>query len=277
MPEGHLEVELLKATGLKDVEAFGKSDPYAVLTCGSAPKQQSKVLPDAGSNPVWNETLLVEIHSDNPPELLISLFDKETKGKDEPMGTVSEPMNGSKAPCKFPPVLPRLSSGPIFIWMEEKKVPPTKYKVQLANGKFHGELEVRLKFYPKKAYKGTLTVKLLEGRDLVSADFASKTDPYAVLKCDSQQHKSKVMKNAGANPVWNETFVFETSGNATNLEVALFDKDTFSKDDPLGDVTIPLLKAFIKGEVAPMPYQVLGKAGQPQGNIVVGLSFTSKA
>ncbi|KAH7416162.1 hypothetical protein KP509_14G078200 [Ceratopteris richardii] len=249
MPEGHLEVELLKATGLKDVEAFGKSDPYAVLTCGSAPKQQSKVLPDAGSNPVWNETLLVEIHSDNPPELLISLFDKETKGKDEPMGTVRVPLANAYS---------------------QKKVPPTKYKVQLANGKFHGELEVRLKFYPKKAYKGTLTVKLLEGRDLVSADFA-------MLKCDSQQHKSKVMKNAGANPVWNETFVFETSGNATNLEVALFDKDTFSKDDPLGDVTIPLLKAFIKGEVAPMPYQVLGKAGQPQGNIVVGLSFTSKA
>ncbi|KAI5081581.1 hypothetical protein GOP47_0001324 [Adiantum capillus-veneris] len=257
MPEGNLEVELLRAYGLKDVEAMGKSDPYAVLTCGNAPKQQSKVLQDAGGNPVWNETFNMELKGgDNPPELLISLFDKEKKGKDEPMGTVRVPL------------------ATVY---SQKQVPPTKYKVQLASGKFYGEIELRLKFSPKQTKKGTLQVKLVEGRDLVSSDIASKTDPYAVLKCDGQQHKSHVMKNAGANPVWNETFVFETTSNANELEVDLFDKDTFSKDDPLGKAKISLDKVFLANQVAPTPYQVLGKAGQPQGNLVVGLNFTPKA
>ncbi|KAH7426106.1 hypothetical protein KP509_11G085100 [Ceratopteris richardii] len=173
------------------MEAFRKSDPYAVLTCG------------ARSNPVWTETLL------------------EKKGKDELMGTVRVPQAN--------------------IVYSQKQVPPTKYKVELANRNFHGELEVHLKFYPKKSYKGTLNVKLLEGHDLISVAAADKIiDPYAMLKCDSQQHKITIMKNAGASLVWNETFVFKICGNASNLEVALFDKDTFSKDDPLGNVTIPL-------------------------------------
>ncbi|MCO5601239.1 hypothetical protein L7F22_055358 [Adiantum nelumboides] len=246
----------------------GKSDPYAVLTCGNAPKQQSKVLQDAGGNPVWNETFTMELKGgDNPPELLVSIFDKEKKGKDEPMGTVRVPL------------------ATVYT---QKQVPPTKYKVQLASGKFHGEIEIRLKFSPKQTRKGTLQVKLAEGRDLVSSDIASKNECKNPFYCsnhnvnccnraDNWLHEWKCETDAGANPVWNETFVFETSGNANELEVDLFDKDTFSKDDPLGKAKISLDKVFSTNQVAPTPYQVLGKAGQPQGNIVIGLNFTPKA
>mmetsp|Transcript_22081 Transcript_22081/g.37752 ORF Transcript_22081/g.37752 Transcript_22081/m.37752 type:complete len:598 (+) Transcript_22081:88-1881(+) len=52
---GALEVTLMHASDLKDVELMGRQDPYCVMTVGSK-NFRSKTHTDGGKNPVWNET-----------------------------------------------------------------------------------------------------------------------------------------------------------------------------------------------------------------------------
>lgn len=252
MPEGTLEVELLQAHELKDVETFGKSDPYALLSCGLQ-KQRSRTIHEGGSNPVWNQSFLFEI-PDGISELDIALYDQERHGKDEAMGTLAIPLTKVYT---------------------ERQVPPAKHKVQLPDGKFRGELELRLKFFPK-VHHGNLEVHLLQGHGLISADAWDKSDPYAVIFCDKQVQKSRVIENGGSDPTWDQTLVFDLHSDITEICVKLFDKDTFTADEPLGISTIPLHKVFAVGHMPASSYKVLGKLGQLQGEIIVGLKFVPK-
>eukprot|EP00250_Pteridium_aquilinum_P015054 c22349_g1_i1 orf=271-1032(+) len=252
MPEGTVEVELIKAHDLKDVESFGKSDPYAFLECGHV-KHRSRTVHDGGSNPVWNQSFLFEI-PDGVPELSIHLYDSERHGKDEAMGVTIIPL------------------APVYV---QRQIAPTKYKVQLPNGSFHGELELRLKFFPK-VHHGALDLHLLKGHGLLSADVLDKSDPYALVTCHKQTLKSRVIEDGGADPQWDQTLVFSIDSEVTEVLIKLFDRDTFTADDPLGTAIVPLHKAFAEGYVPPTAYKVLGKQGQPQGEVTVGLKYTPK-
>lgn len=252
MPEGAVEIELIRALDLKDVETFGKSDPYAVLQIGEL-NQRSRTIHDGGKNPSWNQSFLIEI-SDGLHDLDIALFDQERRGSDEAMGSVRIPL------------------GKLFV---ERQIPPSKFKVQRPDGKFQGELELGLKFFPK-VHHGVLEVLLLEAHGLLDTDiFAGKSDPYAVVYCHKDIQKSHVIIGT-SDPVWNETFRFNVDSDVLEILIKLFDKDNWKADDPLGNVVVPLHKAFSTGQVPPTRYKVLGPKGQPQGEISVELKFTKQ-
>jgi hypothetical protein len=44
---------------------------------------------------------------------------------------------------------------------------------------------------------------------LQDADFFGKNDPYALVSVGAQQHRTRTLKGAGTDPVWNETFSFQ--------------------------------------------------------------------
>ncbi|MCO5597870.1 hypothetical protein L7F22_051955 [Adiantum nelumboides] len=251
MPEGTVEVELVKAHGLKDVESFGKSDPYATVTIGTQ-KQQSRTVHDGGENPVWNQSFLIEI-PDGPQELDITVFDQERRGMDEKMGTVS------------------IHLSELFV---KRHIPPCKYKVQRPDGKFHGELEVGLKFFPK-VHHGALEVHLLEAHGLLDTDAFGKSDPYAIIYCQKELQKSIVI-NGTSDPVWNQKFVFNVNSEVTEIFIKLFDKDDVVADDALGSVLVPLSKVFTQGHIPPTRYKVMGSKGQPQGEVSLALKFTPR-
>lgn len=252
MPQGTVEVELIRGHDLKDVEAFGKSDPYAVLSCGHV-THRSRTIHDGGSNPVWNQTFLFKV-PDGITNLAIAIYDLETHGRDEVMGTVLIPLDSVYA---------------------HREIAPAKYKAQLRSGRYQGEVELRLKFFPK-VHHGSLELHLVKGHGLLSADVFDKSDPYAVITCNKQILKSRTMENAGSDPIWDQTFVFTIDSEVTEATIKLFDRDTFTEDDPLGDATIPLQLVFTQGYVPPADYKVVGKAGKPQGEVKVGLKFIPK-
>jgi Ca2+-dependent lipid-binding protein len=53
-PQGRLNVTVIKANDLKNMEMIGKSDPYAVLHIRPLFKVKTKVI-DNNLNPIWNE------------------------------------------------------------------------------------------------------------------------------------------------------------------------------------------------------------------------------
>ena len=98
--------------------------------------------------------------------------------------------------------------------------------------------------------KGKLRVLLKSAAGLLSADSNGLSDPYCRVralanaghKMDIVTKKSKTIKKT-LDPVWNEELSFEgtlQSFLSYGLMIHIVDYDTFSKDDPLGDVWVGL-------------------------------------
>uniref|UniRef100_A0A0D3F832 C2 domain-containing protein n=1 Tax=Oryza barthii TaxID=65489 RepID=A0A0D3F832_9ORYZ len=120
---------------------------------------------------------------------------------------------------------------------------------------------------------GTLEVLLVGAKGLENTDYLCNMDPYAVLKCRSQEQRSSIASGKGSNPEWNENFVFTVSDKATELLIKLLDSDTGSADDFVGEATIPLEAVYTEGSIPPTLYNVV-KDEHYCGEIKVGLTFT---
>ncbi|XP_037450168.1 elicitor-responsive protein 3-like isoform X1 [Triticum dicoccoides] len=85
---------------------------------------------------------------------------------------------------------------------------------------------------------GTLEVLLVGAKGLENTDYLCNMDPYALLKCRSQEQRSSIASGKGSNPEWNESFVFTVSDHATELVIKLMDSDSGTSDDFVGEATI---------------------------------------
>ncbi|CAL8356509.1 unnamed protein product [Lota lota] len=94
----------------------------------------------------------------------------------------------------------------------------------------------------------TLTVKILKGQDLPAKDFSGTSDPFVKLYLlPDKKHKLETkVKRKNLNPHWNETFLFEgfpyEKVRERTLYLQVLDYDRFSRNDPIGEVSIPLNK-----------------------------------
>ena len=75
-------------------------------------------------------------------------------------------------------------------------------------------------------------------------NFGSAPDPYVqvVFNQGLKDRKTKTVKNS-VSPTWNEEFGWEISHDKVSeltASLRVFDDDKLSKDDPLGEVVIPL-------------------------------------
>eukprot|EP01114_Cavostelium_apophysatum_P005619 TRINITY_DN1680_c0_g1_i2.p1 TRINITY_DN1680_c0_g1~~TRINITY_DN1680_c0_g1_i2.p1 ORF type:complete len:1023 (-),score=268.98 TRINITY_DN1680_c0_g1_i2:52-3120(-) len=88
-------------------------------------------------------------------------------------------------------------------------------------------------------YKGVLEITVIEAKNLVAADKTGTSDPYCVLSLEKQRRKTKFVDKT-LNPVWNETLLFYTKGDQwdRDLKLSVFDHDSFSVHDSIGECTI---------------------------------------
>ncbi|CAN6568009.1 unnamed protein product [Malus baccata var. baccata] len=99
---------------------------------------------------------------------------------------------------------------------------------------------------------GTLEVLLVEAKGLKNKDFLWK-------ECD---------------PEWNESFLFTVTDDVFELRLKIMDKDTFTKDDFVGEAIVPLEPLFADGRLPPTAYNVVKKDQEYRGEIIIGLTFT---
>ncbi|XP_063053893.1 synaptotagmin-7 [Engraulis encrasicolus] len=94
----------------------------------------------------------------------------------------------------------------------------------------------------------TLTVKIMKGQDLPAKDFSGTSDPFVkIYLLPDKKHKLETkVKHKNLNPHWNETFLFEgfpyEKVRERTLYLQVLDYDRFSRNDPIGEVSIPLNK-----------------------------------
>ncbi|KAL9142489.1 hypothetical protein ABFS82_14G172800 [Erythranthe guttata] len=93
-------------------------------------------------------------------------------------------------------------------------------------------------------FVGLIKVNIVRGTNLAVRDMVT-SDPYVILSLGNQSMKTRVIKN-NLNPVWNESLMLSIPENIPPLKLLVYDKDTFSTDDFMGDAEIdiqPLLSA----------------------------------
>ncbi|XP_059458049.1 16 kDa phloem protein 1 [Corylus avellana] len=133
---------------------------------------------------------------------------------------------------------------------------------------------------------GTLEVLLVNAKGLGDTDFLDRMDPYVLIQYKSQERKSSVARGQGGSPAWNEKFTFRVEypgeGDQYKLILKIFDKDTFSVDDYIGQATIYVEDLLAVGvekgasEVHPRKYSVVKSDQTYCGEIQVGVTFTQK-
>ncbi|GLT38488.1 hypothetical protein SLA2020_127350 [Shorea laevis] len=111
-------------------------------------------------------------------------------------------------------------------------------------------------------FVGLIKVNVVKGTNLAVRDVMT-SDPYVILALGHQSVKTRVIKN-NLNPVWNESLMLSIPEQVPPLKVIVYDKDTFSTDDFMGEAEIdiqPLLtaaRACEKSEISDETMQ-LGK------------------
>ncbi|XVE86157.1 hypothetical protein DITRI_Ditri18aG0013400 [Diplodiscus trichospermus] len=87
-------------------------------------------------------------------------------------------------------------------------------------------------------FVGLIKVNVVKGTNLAVRDMVT-SDPYVILALGQQSVKTRVIKN-NLNPVWNESLMLSIPENIPPLRVLVYDKDTFSTDDFMGDAEIDI-------------------------------------
>ncbi|XP_019433179.1 PREDICTED: protein C2-DOMAIN ABA-RELATED 4-like isoform X1 [Lupinus angustifolius] len=100
---------------------------------------------------------------------------------------------------------------------------------------------------------GLLRVRVKRGVNLAVRDVRS-SDPYVLLKMGKQKLKTRVIKK-DVNPEWNEDITFSVLDPNLPILLIVYDHDTFSKDDKMGDAEIeisPFIEA-LRSNVTGLP------------------------
>jgi Ca2+-dependent lipid-binding protein len=117
VPTRTLNVEVISASGLKNTELFGKSDPYVVLSVGKTQKK-STVAKDQPTTPAWNETFTLPV-LEADTDLSVTIKNDVTLGRDEDMGHILIPLSliqgGSYSASVFPLELKGKTHGEIIL------------------------------------------------------------------------------------------------------------------------------------------------------------------
>ncbi|XP_043915113.1 synaptotagmin-7 [Protopterus annectens] len=96
--------------------------------------------------------------------------------------------------------------------------------------------------------ESTLTVKILKAQELPAKDFSGTSDPFVkIYLLPDKKHKLETkVKRKNLNPHWNETFLFEGFPYDKVVQRVLYlqvlDYDRFSRNDPIGEVSLSLNK-----------------------------------
>ena len=242
LPEGQLDVKLLKAKDLIKSDVFGKSDPYAVLSFG----QQKDKTPVAKNtqNPVWNHESQFGLPDGADQTLNIEVFDSDKIGKDKSLGKLDidvQDLLNSPEDNWYP--LAGVKSGQVLL--SSDFLPGAGLAADGVPRKSSSDLSADKKNKKKPSVgangslpEGVVHLELVKAKDLDDGDKKSKSDPYAVLKFGKQKAKTNTIKNT-QNPQWNFSTDFNVpDGKDKAINVEVFDSDRFGRDKSLGKLDL---------------------------------------
>merc|ERR1712020_853547 len=262
---GSMKLTLHKARKLKKKGAFGKADPYTVLTVGKEKFKTATV--SNNQNPEWNHTITFDLTKDTEEEMTVEVFDSDI-GKDDRLGDTkislreichqrnvvnkwillqncktgevlfsAEYFEPGSLPLQVTPV-PKVETRKTPEKVEVAKPVKAEKKEKTPEPVAKPEAQtpvVQLEPLPA----GSINLTLHKARKLEKKGAFGKPDPYTILSVGKEKFKTATVKN-NQNPEWQYTIKFDlTKDTKEEIAVEVFDED-IGKDDRLGDTKIPL-------------------------------------
>ncbi|KAF2541571.1 hypothetical protein F2Q68_00028913 [Brassica cretica] len=92
-----------------------------------------------------------------------------------------------------------------------------------------------------------LEVTVVGCQKLKDTEWFSRQDPYVVLEYSGARHQTRTCKDGGKNAVFQEKFMFTLLEGLRDLKVAVWNSNTLSTDDFIGNASIQLQKVLSQG------------------------------
>ena len=253
-PSGTLYVTRIRANINEKVannDGFmgGKVDPYVKVRLDKSREKRTKVIDNTG-NPVWNNLNMNFRINANDRQASVHLFDKDTGSGDDILGDGNLPLdrgnwiNGREVRVLvFDRKDKSKQVGEIFLTVSYKPDPPNATGMGGGIGYGVGGLSGSI---PGMSKSGTLYVTRIRARineSVANNDgfLGGKVDPYVKVRLDKDREQRTGYIDDKANPIWDNLIMnFRINEKDQQASVHLFDKDTGSGDDILGDGNFPI-------------------------------------
>uniref|UniRef100_A0A8C1GQS7 Multiple C2 domains, transmembrane 1b n=1 Tax=Cyprinus carpio TaxID=7962 RepID=A0A8C1GQS7_CYPCA len=186
-------------------------DPYVKFKIAGKEVFRSKII-HKNLNPVWDERVCLIVDNLQEP-LYIKVFDYDFGLQDDFMGSA-------------------------YLYLDSLEL--QRYRVFIITQ----QQNLRLSDLYRKSqlWRGIVSIRLIEGRNLIPMDQNGLSDPYVKFKLGPQKYKSKTIPKT-LNPQWREQFdlhLYDEEGGI--LEISVWDKDIGMRDDFIGQCQLDLSK-----------------------------------
>ena len=126
---------------------------------------------------------------------------------------------------------------------------------------------------PRTPPTGVVRAKVVSARGLKKMDTFGSADPFVVLRCGREEHKTEHINNT-REPTWNAEFTFETVEPNATLFAKVFDHDKGSKNDPMGQLVFTVDEILSVTGTRPMWRKLRPMEGcpEPEGELLLGVA-----
>uniref|UniRef100_A0A672V8D0 Dysferlin n=1 Tax=Strigops habroptila TaxID=2489341 RepID=A0A672V8D0_STRHB len=263
----HLRCYMYQARDLIAMDKDSFSDPYAIVSF--LHQSQKTVVMKNTLNPTWDQTLIfyeIEIFGDpqnvveSPPNIVVELYDQDTYGADEFMGScICQPSVSRSPRLSWYPVLKANRNVGELLAAFELIQREKHFSVQLSSEDSDlpyppPQREPNIYMVPqgiKPVLQRTAIEILAWGlRNLKSYQLASVTSPSLLVECGGQFVQSCVIKNVKKNPNFDVCVLFmevrlpKESLYSPPIMVKIIDNRPFGRRPVVGQCTIRSLGDF---------------------------------
>uniref|UniRef100_A0A672MF25 Multiple C2 and transmembrane domain containing 1 n=1 Tax=Sinocyclocheilus grahami TaxID=75366 RepID=A0A672MF25_SINGR len=237
-----LDIMLKRGNNLAIRDRGGTSDPYVKFKIAGKEVFRSKII-HKNLNPVWDERVCLIVDNLQEP-LYFKVFDYDFGLQDDFMGSAYLHLDSLELQRPIDvrldlqdPHCPDQDLGSLELAV-------TLFPRSTEDREHQQQQNLRLSDMHRKSqlWRGIVSIRLIEGRNLIPMDQNGLSDPYVKFKLGPQKYKSKTIPKT-LNPQWREQFdlhLYDEEGGI--LEITVWDKDIGRRDDFIGHCQLDLSK-----------------------------------
>ncbi|XP_067290189.1 multiple C2 and transmembrane domain-containing protein 1 isoform X2 [Pseudorasbora parva] len=242
-----LDIVLKRGNNLAIRDRGGTSDPYVKFKIAGKEVFRSRII-HKNLNPVWDERVCLIVDNLQEP-LYMKVFDYDFGLQDDFMGSAYLYLeslehlrpNDVRLDLKDPHCPEQdLGSLELVVTLFPRSTEDREALRQVQQQLQQQNLRLSDLYRKAQLWRGIVSIRLIEGRNLIPMDQNGFSDPYVKFKLGPQKYKSKTIPKS-LNPQWREQFdlhLFDEDGGV--LEISVWDKDIGMRDDFIGQCQLDL-------------------------------------